>query len=513
MTSTSAPPGPTFIRFEKVPGKQAGTSQPRRTLPKPGLDDPSVLMISDGQRSEEIRRRFANGDPLNLSAVEVDGPWLLEGLFDAENFKGWRESIELAGIPIAEIRIEPRTGVTCKECGFEGDTLRSHLQHAHGMNFEEYREAHSEAETSSEASRAERMADRHGRPAKAIIPHWEPAWSRNYALDRIHQFFKMEIPLNYSYVAKNEPGFPAYVRRAFPSWDAGLAAAGIKVGNVRRARESVSFSADQVVASLREKEQEKPSQLHIRAARSGGGKTVIAAAFRRFGSYEKALAAAGITPSTKLPALANKTKVRARETLLRETMKNLKTKPPYVPVEVKRFIDKHASAIKDFYGSWANFAASLKRVERDLFNSPGHLRYDSKEACIAALRERAEVGLSLRQGDVRTDNPSLEIMGEKHFGSHSRALKAANVMRLPHSYDQRSYAEGDQVVAEIRRRHQNGESLYYSDLQKKDGDRSLLKWSARFFGSFPEAIAAAGVPHPGSKSAKRGRFPKTGTIF
>lgn len=206
-------------------------------------------------------------------------------------------------------------------------------------------------------------------------------------------------------------------------------------------------------------------------------------------------------------------KVQARETLLRETMKNLKTKPPYVPAEVKRFIDKHASAIKDFYGSWANFAASLKRVERDLFNSPGHLRYDSKEACIAALRERAEVGLSLRQGDVRTDNPSLEIMGEKHFGNHPRALKAANVLRLPHSYDQRTYADGDQVVAEIRRRYQNAESLYYSDLQRKDGDRTLLKWSARFFGSFPEAIAAAGVPHSGSKSAKRARFPKTGTIF
>ncbi len=470
-------------------------------------------MISDSQRSAEILKRFENGEPLNLSAVEVECPWLLEGLFDPENFKGWRESIELAGVPIGAIRIAPRTGVTCEECGFEGETLRSHLQHAHGVNVAGYHETHPAAETSSEASRAERMSNRHGRPAKTIIPHWEPAWSRNYALDRIHHFSKQGIPLHYSYLAKNEPGFPAYVRRAFKSWDAGLAAAGIEVANVRRAKEAICFSADQVVASLREKEQEKPSQLHIRASRSAGSKTVFSAAFRQFGSYEKALVAAGIDTASKLPALANKTKVKARESLIRETLKNLKNRPPYVPANVKQFIDRHSTAIKDFYGSWTNFATSLKRVERDLFNSPGHLLYDSKDACIAALRERAEVGLSLRQGDVRTDNPSLEIMGEKHFGSHAQALEAASVLRLPHSYDQRTYANGDEVVAAIRRRYQEGQSLHHSDLQQKDGDRCLLKWGARFFGSFPKALAAAGVPHPGNKKAKRGRQPETGRII
>jgi hypothetical protein len=469
-------------------------------------------MIRDAERSAEILKRFEKKDPLNLSAVEVEAPWLLEGLFDPGNFKGWRETIELAGVPIGEIRIEPLTGVTCAECGFTGETLWVHLTYAHGMNAAEYRDAHPAAETSSEAHRAERMSNRHGRPAKAIIPHWEPAWSRNYALDRIHQFFKQGIPLNYSYLAKNEPGFPAYVRRIFESWDAGLAAAGIEVASVRRAKEALWLSADQVTGLLREKEQEKPSQLHIRASRSGTGKTVITAAFRNFGSYEKALVAAGIDPTTKLPALKNKAKLLAREKLILETTRKLKDRPPYLAAHAKKFIDKHAPAIKDFYGNWANFATSMNLVERDLFNSPGHLIYDSKEACITALQERARVGLSLRQWDVRSDNPSLEIMGGKHFGSHSQALKAANVQRRPHSYDQRVYADGDEVVAEIRRRYQNGDSLYYCDLQRKGGDRSLLKWGARFFGKFAEAIAAAGVPHPGVKPADRSRHPKAGTI-
>jgi hypothetical protein len=121
----------------------------------------------------------------------------------------------------------------------------------------------------------------------------------------------------------------------------------------------------------------------------------------------------------------------------------------------------------------------------------------------AKPREVAEVGLSLRQPDVRSDTPSLEIMGEKHFGTHAQAFEAASVKRLPHCDDQRDHATGDEVIAAIRHRDQNGESLYHPDLERKGGQRTLLKWSARYFGSFTEALAAAGVSHPGVKPADR----------
>ena len=467
--------------------------------PNRRLDDLKKRMITDAVRSTEILQRFKNNEPLNLSAIEVECPWLLEGLFEAKNFKGWRESIELAGVDIGAIRIEPLSSVTCQECGFEGDVLWSHLAFAHGMSAVDYRDAHPGVETSSESRRAEMMANRHGRPALTLLSHWEPAWSRNYALDRIHQFSRQGIALNYAHIAKNEPGFAAYIRRIFQSWDAGLAAAGIDVGKVRRAKEAANLSADQVVEGLLEKERVRPGQLHIRASRSGAGKTVITAACRHFGNYENALIAAGINPATKIPALKNKAKLRAREILLSETLENLKNKAQYKPLDANAYIVKHSQAIKDFYGSWPNFAISLKVVERDLFNSPGHLIYDSKAACIAGLQERARVGLSLRQNEVRIDNPSLEIMGEKHFGTHLQALMAAQVERLPHSYDQREYKNGDEVVAEIRRRYEKGETLYRADLDTKEGERTLLKWVGRYFGSYSDALVAAGVPHPGPK--------------
>lgn len=468
-------------------------------------------MILDEERSAGILARFKKKEPLNLSVVKVEAPWLLEGLFNPENFRGWRESIEMAGVSIDKIRIEPFPEAICEECGFRGDILWMHIKHAHGMDSAEYVNVHPGAETASEAHRARMMANRHGRPAKAIIPHWEPAWSREYALDRIHEFSRQGIPLHYGHLAKNEPGLPAYVRRIYPSWDAGLAAAGLEVANVRLAKVAILLSADEVIKLLREKERTKPSELHVRASRHGQSRTLIRAAFRNFGAYEKALVVAGIDPVNKLPALKNPSKVRAREKLILETMENLKNPSPYLPANAKKYIARHSSAISNFYGNWTNFAISLKRVDRELFNSPGHRAYDSKKACIAALQERAKVGLSLRQEDVRTDNPSLEIMGEKHFENYSKALEAANVQRLPPSYDLRTYANGDEVIAAIRRRHQNGGSLYYSDLHPKSGDRGLLKWGSHYFGSFSKALAAAGVPHPGIKPTLRGRHPAAGS--
>ena len=465
----------------------------------PGIDDLKTRMISDAERSAGIVQRFENKDPLNLSAIAVECPWLLEGLFQAKRFKGWRESIELAGVAIGEIRIEPIGSVTCEECGFIGETLWSHLAHAHGMNAADYRDAHPAAESSSEAHRARMMADRHGFPAKTLMSHWEPAWSRNYALDRIHQFSKQGIPLNYSYLARHEPGLPAYVRRIFPSWDEGLAAAGINVEKTRLAKEPTHLSVDQLLELLQKDEKERPAQLHIRAARSATCKTAITAAFRHFGSYENALTAAGIDPLTKIPALKNRAKLKARDKLLSEISEGMKKRLPYDPVNAKKFIDLHSPSIKDFYGSWANFATSLGLVERDLFNSPDHRIYDSKAACITALQERAKVGLSLRQADVRVDNPSLEIMGQKHFGNHAHALKEAAVQRLPRSIAMRDYASGDELLAEIRRRYQKGETLYQTDLDRNGSARTLIRWSSRYFGSYSNALVAAGVPHPGSK--------------
>ena len=85
-------------------------------------------MISEKKCLAGIRERFKKQEPLKLAAVETEAPSLLEGLFDPGKFRGWRETIEQAGIDIEAIRIEPLTAVTCLECGFAGERLWSHIK-------------------------------------------------------------------------------------------------------------------------------------------------------------------------------------------------------------------------------------------------------------------------------------------------------------------------------------------------------------------------------------------------
>ncbi len=477
-------------------------------------------MMSEAERSAGILRLFQNKEALNLSAVEVACPELLEGLFQAENFIGWKEAIELAGVPMAEIRIEPRVGIICLICGHEAEVLWQHLNVVHGINAAEYRAEFPGVEAASEAMRAEKMSHRHGRPAKKIMPHWEPAWSQTYALDRIHELARQGIPLNYSYLAKREPGFPAYVRRVFPTWDAGLAAAGINPKTVRVNRESRELTADDVIKSLQKRERENPGLNHIKTASSTSSKVLITSAFRNFFSYDAALATAGIDPVHKIPALGDVQKVKARKTLVKETAKRLKERPAYTPVKTKKFLDRHAGTIKDFYKSWLNFSIAMKVFERDIFNSPTYHNYDSQKDCIKELQKRAAHGLSLRQEELRVDNPSLEIMSTKHFGTYASALKAAKLTRKARFYDKRFYPEKKDVMAEIKRRCAAGESLLKADLDRlggKGNDRNLLRWSARHFGTYREALRAVGMSEEEqikfSSKATAFRFPDGDSVI
>lgn len=260
-------------------------------------------MITEEKRRTEILLRYEDNEPLNLSMVEAECPWLLEGLYDPENCVGWKETLESVGLSYEKIRIEPLTDVTCLICGHQGAHIRAHLRSVHGTTAAEYRKEFRRAETASEAMRSEMLGVRHGRKAHTLLPHWEPAWSPNYALDRIREFHKQGIALNYSNIANNEPGFAAYVRRIWNSWDAGLEAASLKPANLREAAAPREFTKETLIPALQAKYEERAGQLNIRAGRSAYSKVEIAAAFRLFGKYENALEAAGISPAQMIPAL------------------------------------------------------------------------------------------------------------------------------------------------------------------------------------------------------------------
>ncbi len=459
--------------------------------------------MDDLKRTQEIKQRFEKNEPLNLSRIEIECPWLLEGLYDPKCFKGWKEAIEEAGLSYDKIRIEATAEVKCLICDHASASIANHLNTVHSLTSAEYRKQFPHGEALSEQIRSSNFGVCKGsRPAQMLMPHWEPAWSRHYVLDRIREFQKQGISLYHGYLADHEPGLPAYARRIWGSWDFTLGLLGIVPEDIRMADIKREYTKESAVHALKELHAENPKQIRIASGNTIEFRTLLSSIFNHFDSYKAALEAADLCPSDFIPALKNEKKRIRRDRLISEAQMRLKTISTYDPSETKSFLDRHHLAIIDFYASWLNFTRSINTTERILFKSPTYEQYPTVEELIDAIHRRKQAGLGLREAEVSVDNSSLRIVGKKHFNTWSKALKAAGVSAPPHSYALRDFKEPEDVLNEIRKRHAAGQPLYWVDLEKATSEfegRSLLKWSKVFFGSYKQAVEKSGVPYPGHK--------------
>ncbi len=444
-------------------------------------------------RSEEIRRRHAAHNPLNLSAVQREAPHLLEGLWEPENFIGWRRTVETAGIPIDRIRVFAAIETACPLCGWSAPRLVGHLGPAHGMTIADIRKTRPEAEEVCEEARAARMGVKKNRKALSLAPHWEPAWSKWYALDRLRWFYDQGMPVNYAAVAKGEPGMAAYLRRVMGSWGHALKAVGLKPEDIRLNAETRTWSRRQMVAELRRMARQCPHRLSLDYARSGTTVTFFRAVLREFKSYEGALTEAKLDPLAFIPALADPEKTAKRGTLLALAAERILKRRPYQAAETAAFLREWQGTVDDFYGSWVSLADVLGVDERDIFNPPPWTFYARPEAVIAALKERREAGLSVREHEVRPDNSPLLMQGKKVFGSWNAALAAAGLKRPPRALHLRKYTP-ESLLETLKERHRQGLTMNSFTILQERTDVLLLKWAGRYYGSWLKALAAAGIP-------------------
>jgi hypothetical protein len=76
--------------------------------------------------------------PLNLSAVRRHHPDLLQQVMSLKHFRGWRKAIEAAGLTYDELHTELLDHCVCALCGEELLVLNGHLLAKHGLNEEQY---------------------------------------------------------------------------------------------------------------------------------------------------------------------------------------------------------------------------------------------------------------------------------------------------------------------------------------------------------------------------------------
>ena len=456
------------------------------------------------KRLAKIKVRHQAREALNLSAVAIEAPDLLEGLFDPEDFRGWYYTLIDAGLSYEEILITPSIVVECQVCGYKSESITTHVRNEHSYLAKEYLKDFPEhSELRCEEMRMEILGLRHGREAKLLMPHWEPAWSRLYVLDRLYVYQRRGIPLNYSNIADNEGGMAGYIRRQFGLWDAGLKAAGIDPKKIRLARQSKVYTKAAIIKLLKKLNQKSPGKLELNYKNCRANRVYLNQSFVYFGSYEEALRVAEIDPLTKIMALGDSEMLAAREVLLQEADKWLEEGAAYNLKRVSKFIRRHEDVIYGFYANWVNFCLSIGVSHTRFFRSPSYENYDSPELLIQGLKDRCEAGLSMKDINIRVDNTSLITMGIKHFGGIGQAIKAAgDLAKTPAMSHFRVFKEPEDVIAAIKRRYKiDPEHIHLSQHSGYDAHEeyrgiSLTKWSIRYFGSYAEALKAAKVRLP-----------------
>ncbi len=244
----------------------------------------------------KIRQLHSQNAPLNLTAAKRHFPDLVEAAYALKPFLGWRKLLIAAGIDYKDIKREYLDYVVCEICGKKSGILTWHLIAIHSMTPAEYRQEYPGAELMSEALRIpRRRVKKKPINLKGILPHWEELWTQEYLLDRIETYRERGAPLNFNSIQDHDKVTTSAAIRFFGSWDAAIARLGMSPDKHRKQASGISLSDEDVINSLKDR-QKKGLPLNENAIYTSDLR-LYNAARRRFGSYPKALKAAGIDPA------------------------------------------------------------------------------------------------------------------------------------------------------------------------------------------------------------------------
>jgi hypothetical protein len=443
----------------------------------------------------EIQRLHARRAPLNIPAVKRSHPKLIERVYAVRPFWGWKRALEDAGLNYAKINVEVRDYVDCKVCGQDFGALPYHLISQHQITPEEYRHDYPGAELLCETVRAGIVQRKLRKPPRLL--HWEAIWTPEYVLDRMAELRRRNLPMNFKWAQHHEKALADKAIRYFGSWDEALRRIDLDPARIRlfrptwrgkspwrRANKAV------IVAELRRRKKGGEPLSWKKILPTKSGPAFLERAKKLFGSWSAALGAVNIDPSHGANSpwgKANKAAIlgeirrrkRANESLRVNAVWRKKWGQPLV---------RRAS---NLFGSW-NAALLAAGIEPE----GGRSRWAEadKAAILAELRRRKRARESLATRKIESERWGHPLMKrcKTLFGSWRAALLAADV-DLPAGLES-PWAKADEaaILAELRRRKRERESLLYSKVERERWGAPLLRRSKNLFGSWNTALLAAG---------------------
>jgi len=454
-------------------------------------------MLTRQQIIKTIRNMHRRKEPLNITAVKRYHPELMKAVYAIKPYWGWKKALEAAGIKYSDIEMELLDYCECEICHARETMLMSHITKKHGIEMEDYRMDYPEVDLICEEIRARRSIMKNKE-----MPHWEPLWTMEYALDRLWARYEKGLPINYKKIFRNEPSLIGTLAYCFKIrdttlslYDMVLGKLGLNPEDIRLLPYSLKDKKEALNAIVKRWEHNLP--LDLSTLKKSKDSVLLYGAIRMFGSWRKAIEAAGLDYNL---ISKNPLKYPTRKSLLQEIQRRQKAK---LPLNTKALDQSDCTLCimgRKFFGSWRKAIEAAGICYEDVAGSSAPPRkYPTHEAAIAEIQRRHKAGLPLNVKAIARGggNVTLYRTGCEYFGSWKKAINAAGIrykdVKLVGG-PQQKYPTAEAVIEEIQRRQKEGMSICYGDVMKGSySDRPLCDGAKRHIGKWAKAVKRAGV--------------------
>ena len=391
-------------------------------------------MLTRQQIIKTIRSLHRRKEPLNITAVKRHHPELMKAVYAIKPYWGWKKALEAAGIKYSDIEMELLDDCECEICHARKKILSFHVLQKHGVEMDDYRIDYPESDVICEEIRARRA-----KMKCKEMPHWEPLWTVEYALDRLWARYEKGMPVNCYAIFLNEPSLTLTLQRRFRFRDTALSLHDMVLGklglnpeDIRRKPRSLKSKEEVLAVIIKRWNRNLP--LNSSGLNKGSNRiqALRRGATRMFGSWKKAIEAAGLDYN-----LINKNPLKypTPEKLLHEILRRRKAGLPLNAKALSRRGKSGDEALyrkaREYFGSWKKALKAAGIRYKDVVRVSGpHQKYPTTEAVIAEIHRRQKEGISIQRSDIITGSHSdgpLYAGAMRHIGSWAIAVKRAGV--------------------------------------------------------------------------------------
>jgi hypothetical protein len=251
------------------------------------------------------------------------------------------------------------------------------------------------------------------------------------------------------------------------------------------------WSKEEIIAQLRRR---KGQPLHVSAMQREAPALVLAA-YRYFGTYRKAVEAAGIDYAS---VRVRPQRIWNSRRILRELKHERGRGTGLWQGAMKRKRPALLRAAQRHFGSYPRAAKAAGFPTAAL--RPPPFRHWSPTVVVAELQRMHRGRERLNPTHLRKHRPGLIRASAKRFGSYRKAIAAAGIEYTAVAKIVADRMDASEVVAGLATLHERGKDIRYSALGKSEP--RLLEAARRRFGNYRAAVEAAGIAYPPLKPIK-----------